>query len=440
MVKKVENRKVLFIDSWTRASGKFSPIAKRLKADGIQSLLVHRGSWVHDLGRPMEEMIGDLQCRDFRYYNTRFIYKIMKYEKPYMVVVLTTNYLFDRAVVLAAKALGIKSCFLMHGIRSVIPEVIARQKTITNNSLKKKRWQKATKLLFYTIPNYFLSGMIQNKMFLFRKEPYSILIRLFINPHRYLLFPTPSSEFHCDLALVWGNVYKEFFIKEYGYPESNVKLVGHPPLDSVFNLLNNPPDESQKLSFLKEHFINSNLPYCVLLEDGAVEQGSNGWNTETRLQFLDDIAQVCLNAGRYLIIKLHPSTEAKPIHTYFLNHDHVDVIERIDLNKLIYWADAIIGQGSTTNDIAIIMNKPLLLPAWGVSEIPNQIVYKRHPFAELCASQSELYDAIQNNSFSVDSNKLRSNYIDEYITFTDGKANERIVNFIIEAQQIKTGD
>lgn len=436
----VENKKVLFIDSWTQASGVFNPIAKELEKNGVQSLLVHRGSWEHDKGRPLEEVIGGLKCRDFKYYNTRFIYRIMKHEKPFIVVMLTTNYLFDRAVVLAARALGIKSCFIMHGIRSVKPEVVAIQKSTTYNSLKKQRWQKAVKLLLYTIPNYFVSGLSNNKLFIFRKEPYSILLKLFINPHRYLLFPAPSSDYHCDLALVWGNIYKEFFMREYGYPEQNVKVVGHPPLDSVFRLLNSPPNESQRAAFYVEHDINDKLPYCVLLEDGAVEQGSNGWTTESRIQYLEEIADICKKADRSLIIKLHPSTNASPINVYFTNHKHVYIYVKIDINRLVFWADAIIGQGSTTNDIAIIMKKPLLLPAWGISERPNKAVYKRHPFAELCVSQNELYEAIIEHKENLKKSEMRNQYIDEYITFTDGKANERIITQILEARKLMSSN
>ena len=351
-----------------------------------------------------------------------------------MVVMLTTNYLFDRAVVLAARALGIKSCFLMHGIRSVIPELVALEKSTPNQSLKRKRWHNSAKMIFYTIPNYFVSGMFNDKWFLFHKEPYSILLKLFFNPHRYLLFPPPSSEYHCDVALVWGNIYKEFFMKEYGYPEQNIKVVGHPPLDTVFKLLNTPPDERQKASFVKENFINNKLPYCVLLEDGAVEQGSNGWTSETRIQFIDDLAIRCQKADRSLIVKLHPSTEVKPIQEYFKNHNHVQIFEKIDINKLIFWADAVIGQGSTTNDIAIILNKPLLLPAWGISAEKTKAVYKRHPFAELCVSQSEFDHAIVKSGIDKEKTKLKDQYIDEYITYTDGKANERIVKLIVESQ------
>ena len=60
---------------------------------------------------------------------------------------------------------------------------------------------------------------------------------------------------HCDIALVWGDIYKKFFCEEYGYPESNVKIVGHPPLDPVFQLKKNPPDLFDKRKFFHENIL-----------------------------------------------------------------------------------------------------------------------------------------------------------------------------------------
>ena len=141
------------------------PIANELKKNGWNSLLVHRGSWEHEKGRPSSELIDGLNVRDFSFYNTRFVYNIIKREQPKAVLILTTNYLFDRAVILAARSLGVKSFFLMHGIRSVNKDAIKKQKSTTNNAVLSKRWLFINKYLFYLIPNYLYSGAINNWKF-----------------------------------------------------------------------------------------------------------------------------------------------------------------------------------------------------------------------------------------------------------------------------------
>ena len=64
-----KNKKILFIDSWTKGIHNFSPIATKLRDLGWESLLVHRGSWGHDQGRPLEENIDGVLVRDIKYYN-----------------------------------------------------------------------------------------------------------------------------------------------------------------------------------------------------------------------------------------------------------------------------------------------------------------------------------------------------------------------------------
>jgi len=428
----IKNKKILFIDSWTRGIGNFIPIADELNKNGWESLLVHRGSWGHDRKRPLEENVGGILCRDIQYYRTRFFYRVLKLENPDVVLILTTNYLFDRVVILAAKSLGITSCFLMHGIRTI--NYVSLQKNTPKESLFLIRWQRARKFLFYIIPNYFLSGLSYKWWFLFRTEPYSILLKMFLKPYRYVLFPPPSSEIHCDLALVWGNVYKQFFIEEYGYPENRVKVVGHPPLDSVFKLMNNPPSNEEKLLFLKTHAISTDRPYCVYLADGSVEQGTDGWTCKSRIEHLDEITQICYRAGRQLVIKLHPSTDEPPIQSHFSKQDYVHIYSKIELNLLIFWCESVIGQNSTTNDIAFTMQKLLLLPAWGISERKARRTFERQPFSILCSTPAELLECLQHSNKEIlAKDQERKTYTHDFITYTDGKAVKRIVDNIIKA-------
>ena len=405
------------------------PIANELKKNGWNSLLVHRGSWEHEKGRPSSELIDGLNVRDFSFYNTRFVYNIIKREQPKAVLILTTNYLFDRAVILAARSLGVKSFFLMHGIRSVNKDAIKKQKSTTNNAVLSKRWLFINKYLFYLIPNYLYSGAINNWKFLLSSKTYSLLWKLFRKPHRYILFPPISNELHCDIALVWGNRYKQFFIEEYGYPRERVKVVGHPPLDEVFNL-----DQTYSNENKPQHIINIyRKPYCVYLEDGAVEQTVNEWNHKARLEHLNEIGQICNQLGYCLVVKLHPLTNGNPIIKSFFTNLNVKIISKpIQLGELVMLSEFVIGQGSTTNDIAIALNKPLILPAWGLMKPKSLVTSKRQPSAILASSPEDLIKIIQDiNTYNARKQKSRNKYINEYITYTDGKAVKRIVKYLI---------
>jgi len=422
------NKKVLFIDSWTKGIHNFLPIHFELKNFGWDSLLVHRGSWEHEKGRPANEVIDGLIVREFSYYNTRFIYDIIKKEQPNGVLILTTNYLFDRAVILAARALGVKSFFLMHGIRSVDEEAIQKQRNTYSKSLMENRWKNFNKYIFYLIPNYFYSGAINNWKFLFKKSSYSIIYQLFNEPHKNILFPPITSELHCDFALVWGNKYKLFFIEEYGYPKESVKVVGHPPLDPVFKLIN-AQEVIQKKKYISGEKINS--PYCVYLESALVEQGALGHTDDYRIEHLDEISQLLKEINVTLVVKLHPLTRWRPIVNYFKGTNVKVIYRSIKLENLINGSEFVIGSGSTANDIAIVLNIPLILPGWGMMEQICVSTNIRQPSSILNNTKNDFSNTIKNiNHQYAHKQKEREKYINEYITHTDGKAIERIVDNI----------
>ena len=66
-----KEKKIIFFDSWTKGIHNFSPIANELSKLGWQCLLVHRGSWEHDVGRPLEEEIEGVLVRDIKYCKTK---------------------------------------------------------------------------------------------------------------------------------------------------------------------------------------------------------------------------------------------------------------------------------------------------------------------------------------------------------------------------------
>jgi hypothetical protein len=423
-------KKILFFDNWTKGIHNFTPIAKSLEKLGWETLLVHRGSWEHDKNRPIEENINGLLCRDISYYKTKLVYNILKIEKPSCVLILTSNFIMDRAVIIAARSLSIKSIFLMHGVRSVTKGAIIHQKTFTNVSLNRKRWGKAKKYLSYTLPNYFFSGMKEDKLFLLKGKSLLLILKMFFNPSKHMMFPPISNELHCDLALVWDKAHKTLFEKEYGYPKNKIKMVGHPPLDYVFKFLRNPPKYNKQNTFFIEYPFLFDKKYCVYLETASVETGSVGWTEETRINHLQEIATICKNAGFELIIKLHPTTKKMHIKKYFSIVKKVRVISQINLTELIYWSKYAIGQTSTTNDIPIVMGKPLLIPAWGISESKSRIGLTKSVMSKICKTPEELIDCLSDNKIESINEEIKNNYFDSFITYTDGNSLNRTINAI----------
>jgi len=70
MISETVVKKIVYIDSWTKGIHNFNRIDPLLCKNKIETLLIHTGSWGAELGRPKEEDIDGIKCRDISYYGT----------------------------------------------------------------------------------------------------------------------------------------------------------------------------------------------------------------------------------------------------------------------------------------------------------------------------------------------------------------------------------
>ena len=86
MMSKTVVKKIVYIDSWTKGIHNFKRIDPLLCKNKIETLLIHTGSWGAELGRPKEEDIDGIKCRDISYYGTNLLYFALKRENPDVVL------------------------------------------------------------------------------------------------------------------------------------------------------------------------------------------------------------------------------------------------------------------------------------------------------------------------------------------------------------------
>jgi hypothetical protein len=423
--------KVLFFDSWTGGIHNFIPIAARLKERGVDSLLVHRGSWGDDPDRPAEETVNGLLVRDIRHYRTNLIYKVFAAERPDAVVILTTRTFIDRSVILAARALGITSFYLMHGAINVGDRHEGYFDGM-RETLRKQRWTQAKKYLRLVLPNYFYSGTNVTAGFALRAYPWHTIWKTFADPAQYYWAPPAHPELHCDHALVWAEAYRQQIHRMPGYPIDRIQVIGPPPLDSAAALLANPPSQDTLREFRMRHRLSESLPLVVYLETPAVESGFSGWTAQSRLAHFDEIIELTWSAGKQLVIKLHPASERETLRKYE-NDQRVRILRDVELSVLVYAAHSIIGFVSTTLDIPIIFGKAILTPTWGVcASMPREYI-ERNLECEVTAPL-DLATALKNDNMEAFLDKpALEKYVDDFITLTDGCAIERICNALASA-------
>jgi len=428
--------KVIFLDTWTVGIGNFVPIARALATKGIDHMLVHRGSQGAEPGRLKEEMIKGVRCRDIAYYNTNLIHKVLKSERPDVVVLLTTFYLMDRAVISSARSLGIKTVFLMPGIREVDEEYIRTTeyeiKFKQLNTLGRKV-SKLPKYLKYVLPNYFFSGHMADRLFIFRRQTWASLLELAINPGRKVLYPTPCEEIHCDVALVYARKYGKFFTEKYGYPTDRVAITGNPALDY------DQKDHSElsreaKIDRLKQQgIIQSRLPIVCYLATPFVEARYKGWTVQNRLEQLAEFAACAKEAGCQLVIKLHPSMDETEFGALASSGETVTIVKDTDLARLISASSAVIGHHSTTLLLPIVMRVPLIIPRWGrMSDLNDR--FSQHDLSFPVTSPTELTKMLRaanagDLAYS-DTHKSRA-YLEDFVTYSDGQNTLRALAQIV---------
>lgn len=416
-------KKLLYFDYWPFGVHQFNHIHKRIVQNNIEVKLVHLASW-NNPKTPIHEVAGDgIQTYDISYYGTNFIHRVLESEKPDAVLALNAFLLPDRALFMSCQCLGIKSIYMMHG---VLPseESMKGWAERTNTQYKEKRTKVAWKYLKNHIPNYFYSGLKKNPLFALMASPYSLLLKTFLQPGNYMLIPPPSSELIPDLALVYSKKYCKYFTEKRGFSENKVKIVGDPNLDSIFN---SSAHHQSRTDYLNSNNISTHLPLATYIEDAFVEANYDGWTQDSRVAHFKEIEECCCESGYHLVIKLHPTTARSLNVKAFGELRHSSVIEKTNLNQLIEFSDICIGHISTAINLPIVLDKPILIPRWGISK--NIAKYFDSNVVTYCDSLDVFRNMLKQKTFVYD----RTRYIEQEITYTDGRASDRIVNCILEA-------
>jgi len=356
--------KVLFYDGWTKGIRCFKTIEEELRRLGHETILVHTGSYKEDV--PKEEYIDGLLCRDIKYYKTRHIYKVLKKEKPDVLVSLNTKYIWDRANILACRKLGIKSVFLMHGD---FPMGNYLEEAITAFKPKSKFKNKKGKAFLYLnkiIPNYLYSILKQKPVRLFNFKTYKIILSYLKDQYQAMMQPIHTADLHHDFCLVYSRKYIDYYINVVNYPKDRIKVVGKPDYDAFFNRIHKDDFSiSKHLPSRVQDILKDNTKYALYMENGYPEVDVKGWSDSYRNEHLNAIAERLKKEGYKLVVKLHPHTN---INKIVLKDDSVIVVQDADLYALVNFTSLCVVHASTTNEIPIVLNKPIIYPKWGASK------------------------------------------------------------------------
>jgi len=420
--------KFLFFDYWTLGAHNFLPVFHALKELGHESSLLHLGS-LRDPGCPVSETIGGMVCRDFSHYGNS-IRRALQEERPDLVLVLNTGLTVDRTVNRICRSLGIKTAFMMHGIKSVGDDLKLYIEHQNTHWSPLRRLQKVPKYAGLSL-GYLAAIARDRPLELLAPSTYGHFLQLMTSPGAAHERPWPHKDVYCDVALVYAKIYAASMIQEKSYPAERVRIVGNPNLDSAFALLADSRLQQPALAQLEQVGVRAGRRAAVYMEDALVEQGIPGWTEETRVSLLRQVAKAANDAGLDLIVKMHPGSNPAGVEEAFRDHESVHVVLKADLAALVWACVATIGHVSTTLMLPVALGRPLIVPAWAPG-LEGYSYYVGAGAAIPAASPDQLAGILAApDEANAALGGQRATFVDQYLTHTDGRSLSRIIEQLL---------
>jgi hypothetical protein len=416
--------KVMFFDYWTVGIHNFLPIFQALRELGHEASLLHLGS-LRDPGCPTTETIGGMVCKDFSQYGNS-IRRAMLLERPDLVLGLNIGLTVDRTVNRICRSLGIKTAFMMHGIKAVGDDLNLFIEHQNSHWSPLRRLKKVPKYAGLSL-SYLAAIGRDSPLELLAPSTYGHFLQLMTSPGAAHERPWPHKDVYCDIALVYAKVYADSMIQEKLYPAERVRIVGNPNLDDVFALLADPRKQELALAELEMIGVRAGHRAAVYMEDAFVEQGIGGWTDETRVSLLRQVAKAVNAAGYDLVVKMHPGANPAGVQEAFRDHKSVHVVLKADLAALAWACVATIGHASTTLMLPVAIGRPLIVPAWAPG-LDGYSYYVGAGVAIPATSPDELAGILADpERANVAPAGQRAQFVDEYLAYTDGRSLNRII-------------
>lgn len=409
---------VLYFDYWTRGIRHFTEIDSVVKAGGLKSMLIHLDSQRGELSTE-DKYISGIHCRDLNAYGDDFI-AMLEVERP-KVVILLNNLTEDKIIVRYCRRLGIKTIYMMHGL--LVPEENMSQLAATVNSAfgLADRINRLPK--FFRLFKQYLRAAIKEKFFgIFDVEIYLYFIRHCLSPGGNFAGKWKYRDSCTDLALVYTDEDKQYFLSCYGYDETSVAVVGNSNFDNLYL------SYSKKLRYIGSRFSEK---YIVYVEGGLSDPKYSlpGWTEELVADEVLGLAEISRELGYKFVVKLHPSSDYLILGERLASESHINTVLHCDLTELILDADLVIGQSSTVLMMALAVNKPVF-----ILDIPpldlKITTYVDRKVGHLIKS----HEQYRNNLKDLTAGRLQSMVSSEALTSFigpfDGNSNKRISDIV----------
>lgn len=224
----------------------------------------------------------------------------------------------------------------------------------------------------------------------------------------------------CDKFIVWGENWKQYMMRNIGYPESMIYIAGQPRTDIIPVLLREHQKLTTKLSLPDKNivvFASQPLPDKMLRERAA-------FDVFTTMGKMDNV---------HLVIKLHPAEVNDP--DYYnkiaaqVGCTNYSIMFDTDLYLVIASCNLLITISSTVGAETIYFGKPLVI----LDHLNEDLLgYVKQGIAFKATNQSELNGIIRgilSGDLKVDT-EAYTRFIEQNAYRIDGKTSDRILDII----------
>ncbi len=406
-------KKIIFYDCFTKGVGHvISPINNALPKDEFQTKLLHFES-LYTPGFFKYKKINNLECFDFSYYKTFNVKKILERENPDLVIFFDKRGLTDRAGVLAARKLNIKTLQIQHG--SEAPLSLKNDANYFKSVYGLGFYLRNRRKIIKSFLVYLITVISSNYFYFLNPFKWKYLFWLFLNPRKhYFIY---SDETKCQKVLIFGENDRSHYKKVEGYDSSEMVVVGNPYLDDAARLIG------------REQKKNLSLKRALLITSPVVEDKVFGWTEKVRRGFMLNIFQVLKEKNINLIIKIHPREELRIYRDIFENFQEKPKITKDEnLDILILSSDFVIGSYSTALMNVVFFKKPLIITDW--PKVKYSQYYYQWKVARLAKdlpSFKKIIDDLEKGIFIEDYKANRDRFINFFCYRDDGLARRRTV-------------
>lgn len=334
-------------------------------------------------------------------------YQLLKDVQPEKILFLGNQGLLNISLIAAANVLDIATCYISHGIRTELREIISNinkshahldDRFLKNNkNYTSRKWHS---LLF------FLNTLTFKSIESFRFVLQSLIaeMRGGIAYEKLKRIKSPLRKIKYYYLFAPENA---LMIKELDNPqEANIFYIGPYLMDKLF----------KELSKFKE--IKAKNYWLI------IDQPISSIKEEDRFLLYNQIAQKAAEEGKELIIKLHPIDYNKDLKDFgnvkYIRHSE-------DLSTLISEASGIISYYSALL-LPILCYKKCILFDTNSTEIVRK--WESLGVAKVLNLNTFDIQELDFNTFDV-SNKSRKQFINQFVSYIDGEGTKRLYGLIL---------